>query len=49
MLLLACPAGAQSGRNLDRFNYRKTADNDYGPEDWDQVMCPDESSCVSSL
>lgn len=48
MLLLAVPAASQAGRNLDQFNYRKTVNNDYGPEDWDEVLCPDKSSCVST-
>ena len=48
MIWIASPAAAQSGRNLDQFNYRKTIGNDFGPANWDEVMCPDESSCVSS-
>jgi len=49
MLLLTFPAvSAQTGQNLDQFNYRTTVNNDYGPEDWEEVSCPDESSCVST-
>ena len=35
------------GNNNDLFNYRETDDNDYGPEDWDQVTCDDVEICVS--
>jgi hypothetical protein len=38
---------AQSGRNLDQFNYRSTKGSDYGPADWDKIQCPDNNVCVS--
>jgi len=51
LLSSASLTAAQTGRNLDQFNYRETVrdDNhaDFGPRDWDQVMCPDEETCVS--
>jgi hypothetical protein len=37
---------AQTGRDLDRFNYRGTDGTDYGPEDWDQVSCTDTETCL---
>ena len=53
LLSSASPAAAQTGRNLDQFNYRETVrdDNhaDFGPRDWDKVMCPDEETCVRCL
>jgi len=49
LVLLVCdPAVAQTGRNLDQFTYRSTSGSEYGPEDWDQVLCPDKTTCVSS-
>lgn len=29
----------------DRFNYRATIDNDYGPEDWNKVSCNEVGEC----
>jgi hypothetical protein len=44
---------AQQNRNYDQFNYVATVQddlhNDFGPEDWDQVQCPDLDTCVSPL
>ena len=44
---------AQTGRDLDTFNYRGTVSsddndgvNDYGPSDWDRVQCSDVDTCV---
>jgi len=51
-LVVACVATttrAQAPANLDQFNYRETdtsLNNDYGPEDWDQVRCLDLDECV---
>ena len=49
LLLLTSPATAQTGRNLDQFNYRETViddvHNDFGPKQWDKVLCTDED-CV---
>lgn len=39
---LLCIVSAQ-----DLFNYDKTSGNDYGPEEWDKVDCPDLETCVS--
>jgi hypothetical protein len=42
-----------SRRNLDLFNYKRTVSAsindgiyDYGPDDWDQVQCPNPDICV---
>lgn len=35
-----------SANNSDRFNYRETLGNDYGPEDWDKVTCTNLDSCL---
>ena len=34
-----------SANNSDRFNYRETVGNDYGPKDWRKVSCSDVGSC----
>jgi hypothetical protein len=40
-------------RNLDLFNYRGTVrgnlHNDFGPNDWEKIQCPDTDTCVSRL
>ena len=44
-----------TGRNLDLFSYRQTefssvsedGVNEFGPEDWELVQCPDVEICVS--
>ena len=37
-------------RNLDRFNYDQTRTTDtyqdFGPEDWGDLLCPDLETCV---
>eukprot|EP00542_Grammatophora_oceanica_P020995 CAMPEP_0194028994 /NCGR_PEP_ID=MMETSP0009_2-20130614/2856_1 /TAXON_ID=210454 /ORGANISM="Grammatophora oceanica, Strain CCMP 410" /LENGTH=525 /DNA_ID=CAMNT_0038668555 /DNA_START=24 /DNA_END=1601 /DNA_ORIENTATION=- len=32
--------------NDDRFNYRGTEGNNYGPEDWGSVTCDDPNNCL---
>jgi hypothetical protein len=42
--------GTSRDRNLDRFNYdtnQHTAQYfNFGPEDWGDIRCPDEDTCV---
>lgn len=35
-----------SANNSDRFNYRETLGNDYGPEDWNKVTCTNLDTCL---
>ena len=43
--ILAAVIQLVSANNSDRFNYRETVGNDYGPKDWDKVSCSDIGSC----
>eukprot|EP00934_Nitzschia_sp_Nitz4_P000422 Nitzschia sp. Nitz4//scaffold21_size171442//123870//126940//NITZ4_002181-RA/size171442-augustus-gene-0.206-mRNA-1//-1//CDS//3329542471//422//frame0 len=43
-LLLSLP-GCIAAISEDRFNYRETVGNDYGPEAWDQVECDVVGEC----
>ena len=43
--LLIVPTILVAGDSEDRFNYRTTVGNDYGPEDWDEVECDDVGEC----
>jgi hypothetical protein len=47
LLFIAPYSYAQSGRNLDQFNYGSTKGNNYGPKDWGKIQCPDVNTCVS--
>ena len=53
IIVVACMASAAFAvdtANLDRFNYDTTVHandhNDYGPEDWIRVRCPDKDICL---
>ena len=36
------------GARADKFNYRSTKGNDYGPAQWNKVECDGLDDCVSS-
>ena len=46
-ILLAASSSFQLalGREEDRFNYRSTDGNDYGPADWSKVTCDQPGEC----
>jgi hypothetical protein len=43
---------SQRNRNYDQFNYDSTIQDDvhnnFGPEDWGNILCPDLGTCVRS-
>ncbi|KAG7370840.1 Eukaryotic-type carbonic anhydrase [Nitzschia inconspicua] len=41
LLVLSCSAFVTA----DRFNFRSTSGNDYGPEDWNRVQCDNLETC----
>jgi hypothetical protein len=49
LLSLLSIAGAVDGPTHDRFNYDKTdlENRNFGPADWDKVVCNDLETCVS--
>ena len=46
IVYLFCFSALPLGRgDRDRFNYRSTVSNDYGPEDWSKVTCDVVGNC----
>uniref|UniRef100_A0A7S1UQX8 carbonic anhydrase n=1 Tax=Grammatophora oceanica TaxID=210454 RepID=A0A7S1UQX8_9STRA len=46
VLVVLTAATAVYAANDDRFNYRNSDGNNYGPEDWGRVSCSDKNVCL---